>query len=58
MEGKDFMADTSEVVVHQGRPADETGRLKKEIAVYDLLEKFLPAVEHDYRTVDLAWQEQ
>ena len=38
-EGKDFMADTSEIVVHQGRPADETGRLKKEIAVYDLLDE-------------------
>lgn len=24
----------------------------------DLLDKFLPAVEHDYMIADLAWQEQ
>lgn len=28
------------------------------ITMKDLVEKFLPAVEHDYLTVDLAWQEQ
>ena len=27
------------------------------IAMKDLLEKFLPAVEHEYMTVDLPWQE-
>lgn len=36
-------------------PCINTSSLR--IAMKDLLEKFLPAVEHEYMTVDLAWQE-
>ena len=39
-----------------GRPEDCSGRLEKEIRVYgllDVLEKFLPAVHHEPRIIDL-----
>ena len=39
--------------LYHGRPADKTGRLPRETAVYDLLERFLPAVGHAPVYVDL-----
>lgn len=42
------MADIGEIVVHHGRPTNEEGRLKKEIAVYDLLDR----LEVEYTCID------
>ena len=43
-----IMADIGEIVVHHGRPTNEEGRLKKEIAVYDLLDR----LEVEYTRID------
>ena len=42
------MADSSEITVYRGRPADESTRLAKEIAVYDLLDR----LEIEYTRID------
>ena len=37
-----------------GRPEDLSGRLEREIRTSDIIDKFLPAIKHEYRTVHLT----